>query len=446
MLILESIINDLCKQNEIDFMEFRLWIGIWTAIFLLLIVMFNLSFLVKYITRFTEDCFATLVAIIFIIDAIKSTLNLRHKKVAAKLLTGAALFSSSSNDSFFADDDESNYTMSSTTPALAHARSDLELSYEKASNDAVFFFSVLLFLLTFFVCMTLKAFRDKPFLPSKIRSVFSDFAVMIAIVIASAIDFSIGLATQKLTIPAKFEPTTPSRGWLISPFGKNSIATVFVAIVPALIATILVFMDQQITAVIINRKEFKLKKSNGYHLDLFIIAISIAVCSFLGLPWFVAATVLALTHVNSLKLMSENTAPGERPLFVGVREQRMTTLIMSVLIGLSVFLTSILQFIPMPVLYGVFMFMGVSALRGMQFFERLLLLFMPTKHQPDKMYLRHVSARRVHLFTVIQLVSTSGLYLIKFIESVAITFPILVSFLFAFFFFFPTKIEKPSFA
>jgi sodium bicarbonate cotransporter 7 len=166
---------------------------------------------------------------------------------------------------------------------------------------------------------------------------------MIAIIIASSIDYSVGLSTQKLTIPAKFEPTTPSRGWLISPFGKNSVASIFLAIIPALIATILVFMDQQITAVIINRKEFKMKKSNGYHLDLFIIAISIAVCSLLGLPWFVAATVLALTHVNSLKLMSENTAPGERPLFIGVREQRMTTLIMSVLLGLSVFLTSVLQ-------------------------------------------------------------------------------------------------------
>ena len=86
---------------------------------------------------------------------------------------------------------------------------------------------------------------------------------------------------------------------------------------PALIATILIFMDQQITAVIINRKEFKLKKSHGYHLDLFIVAITIGLCSILGLPWFVAATVLALTHINSLKVMSENAAPGERPIFMG---------------------------------------------------------------------------------------------------------------------------------
>ena len=35
-----------------------------------------------------------------------------------------------------------------------------------------------------------------------------------------------------------------------------------------MLATILIFMDQQITAVIVNRKEFMLKKGGGYHLDL----------------------------------------------------------------------------------------------------------------------------------------------------------------------------------
>ena len=63
----------------------------------------------------------------------------------------------------------------------------------------------------------------------------------------------------------------------------------------------------------------KFQKGCGYHLDLLIVAILIALCSLFGLPWFVAATVLALTHVNALKVLSENTAPGERPAFLGVR-------------------------------------------------------------------------------------------------------------------------------
>ena len=161
-------------------------------------------------------------------------------------------------------------------------------------------------------------------------------------------------------------------------------------------------------------------------MDLFIIALGVIGCSFLGLPWFVAATVLALSHINSLKMMSENTAPGEKPTFVGIREQRGTTLVMSILIGLSIFLAKVLSLIPMAVLYGVFLFMGVSALRGMQLIDRILILFMPPKHQPDHKYLRYVSTNRVHLFTVIQILGLSLLYAIKTIKEVSILFPLMV--------------------
>ncbi len=88
----------------------------------------------------------------------------------------------------------------------------------------------------------------------------SDFAVIIAIVSMSCVDLGMGLRTPKLTVPEKFEPTRKNdRGWLIDPFGGNPPWTVFAAVLPALLACILIFMDQQITAVIINRKEHKLK-------------------------------------------------------------------------------------------------------------------------------------------------------------------------------------------
>lgn len=45
----------------------------------------------------------------------------------------------------------------------------------------------------------------------------------------------------------------------MDPLGGNPWWTLLVAALPALLCTILIFMDQQITAVIINRKEHKLK-------------------------------------------------------------------------------------------------------------------------------------------------------------------------------------------
>lgn len=69
----------------------------------------------------------------------------------------------------------------------------------------------------------------------------------------------------------------------------------------------------------------------------------LGVCSLMGLPWFVAATVLSITHVNSLKLESECSAPGEQPKFLGIREQRFTGLMIFTLMGCSVFMTSVLK-------------------------------------------------------------------------------------------------------
>jgi hypothetical protein len=47
-------------------MSFRWWIGMWIAAILLFFVAVDASFLVCYITRFTEENFATLIAFIFI--------------------------------------------------------------------------------------------------------------------------------------------------------------------------------------------------------------------------------------------------------------------------------------------------------------------------------------------------------------------------------------------
>jgi len=150
------------------------------------------------------------------------------------------------------------------------------------------------------------------------------------------------------------------------------------------------------------------------------------VCSALGIPWFVAATVLSINHVRSLQRESESAAPGEKPSFLGIREQRVTHVLIFLTIGLSVFMTPILSKIPMPVLYGVFLYMGIASLNGLQFFDRILLMFMPKKYQPDYPYLRHVTMNRVHLFTSIQIACFAGLWIIKSFSQTSILFPLML--------------------
>lgn len=85
------------------------------------------------------------------------------------------------------------------------------------------------------------------------------------------------------------------------------------------------------------------QKGCGYHLDLLVVSVMLGVCSVMGLPWFVAATVLSITHVNSLKVESGCSAPGEQPKFLGIREQRVTGFMIFMLMGCSVFMTSALK-------------------------------------------------------------------------------------------------------
>lgn len=60
-----------------------------------------------------------------------------------------------------------------------------------------------------------------------------------------------------------------------------------------------------------------------------------------------------------------------------------------------------------------------------QFMDRLQLLLMPAKHQPDLIYLRHVPQRRIHLFTFIQGLCLAALWILKSTVA-AIIFPVMV--------------------
>ncbi|XP_037618050.1 sodium-driven chloride bicarbonate exchanger-like isoform X3 [Sebastes umbrosus] len=442
VLVFEKILFKFCKEYDLSYLSLRACIGLWTAFLCLLLVATDASSLVCYITRFTEEAFASLICIIFIYEALEKLLHLGvhypiNKNNNLQQLTQyscACVEPINPSNETLRYWEESNITSSQVNWTMLEVK-ECELFHGEFEGTAcgphgpyipdVLFWCVVLFFSTVFMSAFLKEFKTSRYFPTKVRAIISDFAVFITILTMVLVDYALGIPSPKLQVPSKFKPTRDDRGWLINPVGPNPWWTTIITFLPALLCTILIFMDQQITAVIINRKEHKLKKGCGYHLDLFVVGVMLGVCSVMGLPWFVAATVLSISHVNSLKLESECSAPGEQPKFLGIREQRFTGLMIFALMGCSVFMTSVLKFIPMPVLYGVFLYMGASSLRGIQFFDRLKLFSMPAKHQPDFIYLRHVPLRKVHLFTIIQLSCLILLWVIK-TSNYAIVFPMMV--------------------
>uniref|UniRef100_A0A1A7YT07 Anion exchange protein n=1 Tax=Iconisemion striatum TaxID=60296 RepID=A0A1A7YT07_9TELE len=442
VLVFEKILFKFCKEYGLSYLSLRTCIGLWTAFFCLLLVATDASSLVCYITRFTEEAFAALICIIFIYEALEKLVHLGvhypvNKNNDLQKLTQywcTCVEPKDPSNETLHYWEERNITASQVNWTMLEVE-DCEMLHGHFEGSAcgphgpfipdVLFWCVVLFFTTVFMSAFLKEFKTSRYFPTKVRSIISDFAVFITILTMVLIDYAMGIPSPKLKVPDKFKPTRDDRGWLINPVGPNPWWTTIITSIPALLCTILIFMDQQITAVIINRKEHKLKKGCGYHLDLFVVGVMLGVCSVMGLPWFVAATVLSISHVNSLKLESECSAPGEQPKFLGIREQRFTGLMIFTLMGCSVFMTSVLKFIPMPVLYGVFLYMGASSLRGIQFFDRLRLFGMPAKHQPDFIYLRHVPLRKVHLFTIVQLSCLVLLWVIK-TSRAAIVFPMMV--------------------
>ncbi|XP_073476876.1 electrogenic sodium bicarbonate cotransporter 1-like [Aquarana catesbeiana] len=438
VLVFERLLYYFSKDYNFEYLEFRLWIGLWVAFYCIILVATNSSYLVQYFTRFTEESFCALISCIFIYDAIKKMLNLADQfpinwkynindisQYSCKCIvndTGnLSAWNLGSYDSFFSKNKEPENITQNLCKELGGLLEGNSCEYV----PDVFLMSVILFCGTFVCTTSLKRFQKSRYLSATIRKLTGDFSVILTIVVFCAIDIICGLETPKLIVPSEFKPTNPNRSWFVFPFGRNPWWVCLLSGVPAILITILLFMDQQITAVILNRKENKLKKGAGLHLDFFCIALLIIVMSFMGLPWYVSATVISLAHMNSLKMETTVSAPGEQPKFLGIREQRVTGLTVFILTGASIFLSPVLKHIPMPVLYGIFLQMGVAALGSIQFMERLKLLFVTPKHQPDLIYLRHVPLRKVHLFTLIQISCLIILWILKS-TAAAIIFPLML--------------------
>ncbi|CDQ92027.1 unnamed protein product, partial [Oncorhynchus mykiss] len=75
ILIFEKLLFEFSKNNGIDYMELRLWIGIHSCLQCFLLVATDASYIIKYMTRFTEEGFSSLISFIFISDAIKKMMG-----------------------------------------------------------------------------------------------------------------------------------------------------------------------------------------------------------------------------------------------------------------------------------------------------------------------------------------------------------------------------------
>ncbi|XP_041374597.1 anion exchange protein 2-like isoform X2 [Gigantopelta aegis] len=437
VLVFEQSLFKFCDSNGMEFLPFRCWIGMWVCLISIATVAIEGSFLIRYVTRFTEEIFAILISLIFIYEVIKKLDETfeDHPLKEFYCMPNDSAFAPAhgnglGNHSNLYSIDSSNDSSVTVTNISGSGSADVDGVSHEIERPNTALLSTILTVGTFLIAYFLRVFRNSKFLGRSARRALGDFGILIAIVAMVLLDYLLKHTyTQKLEVPDNLSPTSPNkRGWFINPMGMNKpmeIWIIFAAIIPAFLIFILLFMEVQITEMILNKKDRKLKKGSGFHLDQFIMGLLAFVCALFGLPWMCAATVRTIAHVSALSVMSRTHAPGEKPKLLGVIEQRVTNIMVSVLIGVSLALGPLLREIPMAVLFGVFLYLGISAMSGVQMFERTKLLLMPVKHHPTVGYVRRVRTYKMHIFTICQLICLVILWVVKSTHA-ALAFPFLL--------------------
>ncbi|XP_044293961.1 anion exchange protein 3 isoform X2 [Varanus komodoensis] len=315
LLVFEEAFYKFCQNQDIEYLTGRVWIGFWLVVFIVIIVAAEGSFLVRYISPFTQEIFAFLISLIFIYETFYKLY---------KVFTEHPLLR-------FYPPYHQRSLNASTLPTDSVA-----LETQMQPNTALL--SLILMLGTFFIAFFMRKFKNSRFLGGKARRIIGDFGIPISILVMVLVDYTItDTYTQKLNVPSVLSVTTPDkRGWFIHPLGSKQpfpIWMMFASAIPALLVFILIFMETQITTLIVSKKERKLMKGSGFHLDLLLIGTMGGLCALFGLPWLTAATVRSITHVNALTVMSKAIAPGEKPRIEEVKEQRVTGVLIAGLVG-----------------------------------------------------------------------------------------------------------------
>nr|XP_058911165.1 anion exchange protein 3 isoform X3 [Kogia breviceps] len=372
LLVFEEAFFKFCRAQGLEYLTGRVWVGLWLVVFVLALVAAEGSFLVRYISPFTQEIFAFLISLIFIYETF-------HKLY--KVFTEHPLLPFYPPEGALAAELDLNGSALPPTEGPPGPRNQ--------PNTALL--SLILMLGTFLIAFFLRKFRNSRFLGGKARRIIGDFGIPISILLMVLVDYSItDTYTQKLTVPTGLSVTSPhKRTWFIPPLGSARPFPPWMmvaAAVPALLVLILIFMETQITALIVSQKARRLLKGSGFHLDLLLIGSLGGLCGLFGLPWLTAATVRSVTHVNALTVMRTAIAPGDKPQIQEVREQRVTGVLIASLVGLSIVMGAVLRRIPLAVLFGIFLYMGVTSLSGIQLSQRLLLILMPAKHHPEQPY------------------------------------------------------------
>ena len=380
-----SALYSFTVARGLPFLPLYSWTGLWTSMLLAIISVFNLSDLMGYCTTFTDDVFNALLALNFLFEAVTYLIG--------------------------------NFGRQGVSPASAYTALNIAVCTWLGTRKVV------------------RIGNRSSLISKKFRQFCTDFGPTIIIIAMSVLSTTTFVRAQRieyLTIPPQFA-LARGRGWFPA-LTSVPIHHRLLCILPAILLSMLFYLDQNITVrtteARLDAKPMRkgVDKRGFYHQDMMTLALITGLLSVFGLPWVCGATVQSLNHVRACsgatwtekrnvpmeegKILEEgdNEAPtggvvksttilsdpaesrdgGElsstQPLildgkrmaqvveerkYTDIMETRVTGFSIHAMILSSLLLLPLLSYIPIPVISGIFLYLGLKIMKGNQFFDRL---------------------------------------------------------------------------
>ncbi|KAL4307579.1 hypothetical protein AHAS_Ahas16G0292400 [Arachis hypogaea] len=444
------------------FLPWAAWVCVWTALFLIVLAIFNACTVISRFTRICEELFGMLITVLFVQQAVKGVL---YEFLPAEDGDG------NSEDSKF------------------------QWRYINGLLAVIFSFGLLL------SAKQSRKARHWRYGTGWLRALIADYGVPLMVVFWTALSYTKpskvpSRVPRRLFCPLPWQSESLYHWTVVKDMGKVPIFYIVAAVIPALMVAALYFFDHSVASKMAQQKEFNLQKPSAYHYDLFLLGLMTLLCGLLGLPPSNGVLPQSPMHTKSLAVLnrqiirkktekkakevlkkqgshaelfgrmqsviiemdadptfkemeklkkavmkSEDEKEGEKNesfdmkqieehLPVRVNEQRLSNLLQSLMVGLSVLMIPIIRKIPTSVLWGYFAFMAIDSLPGNQFWERFLLLFIPRNRRykilegPHASFVELVPFKVTALFTGSQLVYFLICYGMTWIPTGGILFPL----------------------
>lgn len=405
---------------ETDFFIFHSWICIWAALMHFAIAVSGSCSAVKRVTNFAGETFAFFIAAIYIYNALSE------------------LFEFSGDKDFLHAAMDGWLGFGSFYMAITFHYARDWTFFNRQIREYIAQYGAAAAIVTWTLVATYGAFSDNdPDLldvPEK-----SDFKPT-----ARKYPFSNGTnencgqychSTETNTGALEFEEfCKDTRGWIINPFDSPDIAAVAVALPCGGLLTLLFFFDHNVSSLLSQDPIFKLKKGSAFHYDFLVLGCNVLLCGILGIPTANGLIPQAPLHVRALsKITVQEDSKGQREeVFEGVQEQRLSNLLQSLMMVLVMFYFDAPGLIPKAVLQGLFLYMGVTTLDGLTFWERTKMLFQEPALIPPHPWLKDNTAdcrAVVRNYTIFQLLIWLLIFAVSgpWAGAISIVFPFLIA-------------------